>query len=192
MCGLAEAALAADANERAEDNVCSMKITQEVREFSIDEFQAWNEGGLKADDQIRRKLKDTVIFNRGTYSATSRDIKYWSCMMPTRTQWKQLAFASGLIDENQLLDPSEDQEQLFYILFGGVYLATKAMPTGVTIDLRASGEAGYPTAPRRHRRLRQAPLDLDPLEALLDLAQVPRVELYVGRAEVLLDLAAAL
>jgi phosphomethylpyrimidine synthase len=30
----AEAALAADANERSEDNFCSMKITQEVRAFA--------------------------------------------------------------------------------------------------------------------------------------------------------------
>jgi phosphomethylpyrimidine synthase len=30
----AEAALAADANERSENNFCSMKITQEVRDFA--------------------------------------------------------------------------------------------------------------------------------------------------------------
>lgn len=120
-----------------------LPIEDSSKKISIDDFQAWNDSGLKADDQIRRKLKDTVIYNSGTYSATNRDIKYWSCMMPTRTQWKQLAFSSDLIEETQLNEPSQDQEQLFFILFGGVYLATKGMPTGVTIDLRASGEAGY-------------------------------------------------
>ena len=34
MCGTGRGRFAADANERSEDNFCSMKITQEVREFA--------------------------------------------------------------------------------------------------------------------------------------------------------------
>jgi len=51
----AEAETAADANDRREDKFCSMKITQEIREFaakqnqSADSFIAADEGGLSAE-----------------------------------------------------------------------------------------------------------------------------------------------
>ena len=60
--GLAEAASAADANERGEDNFCSMKITQEVREFAakqnaeVDTFVAAEEaeaGMAEMSDKFR-------------------------------------------------------------------------------------------------------------------------------------------
>ena len=108
---------------------------------SIAEFSEWAEGGTKSDEQKRRKLKDAIITDSGTTMVSDREVKFWSCMMPSRTQWAHLAKQDGLVPEDD--DDDFDGDEHFFAHDGGVYLATKRMPTGVAIDLRPTGEAGY-------------------------------------------------
>lgn len=60
MCGPGRRRIAADANERSEDNFCSMKITQEVRDFatkqnaSADTFLAVEEANTGMAEMSKR------------------------------------------------------------------------------------------------------------------------------------------
>lgn len=111
------------------------------KKISIEAFQEWAGDGLKSDEQKRKKLKDALIYNSGSQVQGNREIRYWSCMAPTRKHWGNFAAESGLIDPEDADDANAEDH--FFVQFGEVNLSTKFMPTGVTIELRPLGEAGY-------------------------------------------------
>jgi molecular chaperone HtpG len=112
------------------------------KSISIQEYTDWNSEGDRSDQQKRKKLKDAVIYDKGTIAISGREIKYWSCMVPTRSQWAKFALSEKLIREDEEDDFLKEGHH-YYAHNSGVFLSTKYMPTGVKIDLQASGEAGY-------------------------------------------------
>jgi molecular chaperone HtpG len=111
------------------------------KSLSLDAYREWAADGTKSDEQKRRKLKDALLFHSGSRIQSGREIRYWSCMAPSRKHWAQFAVEKGLIDASE--EDDAEPEQWFFVQFGEVFLSTKYMPTGVTIELRPPGEAGY-------------------------------------------------
>lgn len=119
----------------------TLPIENVKKTISIVDYDEWKADSDRSDQQKRKKLKNAIIYNQGTSSRKGRDIKHWSCMTPSRMAWASMAVNSGLVDESEESDfNSEDH---FYAQSNGVFLSTKYMPTGVRIDLRATGESGY-------------------------------------------------
>lgn len=118
-----------------------LPTTKVKKTISIDEYKEWNADGEKSDQIKRKKLKNAIIYNQGSITKSNRDIKYWSCMAPSRAIWAQIALDANLIDQTEEND--FDSEKHFFAHSNGVFLSTKYMPTGVRIDLRATGESGY-------------------------------------------------
>lgn len=111
------------------------------KSISITEYNDWKKEGKRSDEAKRRKLKNAVIFNDDVEKRAGREIKYWSCMMPSRTQWATNAKNEKLINASQ--EDDFDGEKHFFAHHSGVFLSTKDMPTGLDIELRPTGESGY-------------------------------------------------
>lgn len=108
----------------------------------LDEFDTWLKGGDRSDQEKRRKLLNKIVWTQGKKIQGGREIRYWSCFVPRREYWNKLSSAAGVTID------SEDQEIATYghlgVSFsGGFQTATKGMPTGIAIELKPRGSAGY-------------------------------------------------
>lgn len=108
---------------------------------NIDTFEKWLHEADRSDAQKRTKLQGRVLVVKGTYMHRGfRNISYWACFVPSRRVWDQ-------INKSLCLTTSEEevseQYSTYYIFKPGIYVATKGMPTGITVDTPATGNAGY-------------------------------------------------
>jgi hypothetical protein len=72
----------------------------------------------------------------------NREIRYWSCFVPKREYWSRLSQKAGIIfnvDESGV--PLDDKPGVGFA--GGFLTSTKGMPTGISIELKPRGSAGY-------------------------------------------------
>lgn len=111
------------------------------KKLSISEYDEWRLEVEPSDDLRRKKLKGAVLYNQGTRFVGTREIKFWSCMMPSRGDWYSLSNKAKLVQD--LKEEDYDLEEHFFGFHSGAYLSTKGMPTAVTLDLKARGESGY-------------------------------------------------
>jgi Histidine kinase-, DNA gyrase B-, and HSP90-like ATPase len=111
--------------------------------ISIDEFQAWMKESDRSDTEKRRKLLNKIVFAKGKKRQGGREIRYWSCFVPRREFWKVLSQKFGIVfpaDE----DTSLSIEEIYGLGFnGGFSTSTKGMPTGISIEMKPRGSAGY-------------------------------------------------
>lgn len=111
--------------------------------ISIDEFQAWMKESDRSDTEKRRKLLNKIVFANGKKRQGGREIRYWSCFVPRREFWKVLSQKFGIVfpaDE----DTSLSIEEIYGLGFnGGFSTSTKGMPTGISIEMKPRGSAGY-------------------------------------------------
>ncbi len=111
--------------------------------ISIDEFQAWMKEADRSDTEKRRKLLNKIVFAKGKKWQGGREIRYWSCFVPRREFWKILSQKFGIV-----FPPDEDNalsiEEMYGLGFnGGFATSTKGMPTGISIEMKPRGSAGY-------------------------------------------------
>jgi anti-sigma regulatory factor (Ser/Thr protein kinase) len=133
-------------NTRSTEFECSYLLPTEcakrTESISIDDFQIWLQESDRSDLEKRRKLLDKIVFAKGKSRRSGREIRYWSCFMPRREFWKILSQNFGIKfpeDEGSLTT-----EELFGVGFsGGFVTSTKGMPTGISIELKPRGSAGY-------------------------------------------------
>lgn len=105
--------------------------------LDITEFEEWLKGD-RSDAEKRRKLKDKIIFHSEWSVRANRTLKWWSCFVPTRSWWDELNTLHGL------KTASGDVENNSTIGFSsGLFTLTKGMPTGIILDLKPKGAAGY-------------------------------------------------
>ena len=133
----------ASGKETAREFECQYMLpTDGLRKtFSVNEYNDWKAERERNDNAKQSKFKDAVIYNQGAIERAGREIRYWSCMAPSRKQWAKNAVSSGLISAEDRDD--FNTEEHYFAHHSGVYLSTKNMPTGVAIDLRPTGVAGY-------------------------------------------------
>lgn len=111
--------------------------------ISIDDFEAWMRERDRTDVEKRRKLYNKVVFAKGKQLRSGRDIRYWSCFVPKREFWRILSQNVGISfpAEDDHLPGSELGSQLGFS--GGFETSTKGMPTGIAIEMKPRGSAGY-------------------------------------------------
>ena len=72
-------------------------------------------------------------------------MKYWVCFVPNRAVWEKLSEVRGLKaeDDDQLGQLVADEMFSGYYFSGGLFTSSKGMPTGISLDLKPRGSAGY-------------------------------------------------
>lgn len=109
---------------------------------NLDEFKTWVKEQDRSDAEKRKRLLNRVAFISGKKQKGGREIRYWSCFVPRREYWRKLSAAIGLEVQDEDLDAKpEDAVRVGFA--GGFETSTKGMPTGVSIDLKPTGAAGY-------------------------------------------------
>lgn len=111
--------------------------------ISVDSYLDWRREGDRTDAEKRRKLKDKIVHTSGKKYQAGRDIKYWSCFVPNRAVWNKLSRIQGLTLKDDV--DSSDGDDMFsgYKLSGGLATSSKGMPTGIYLELKPRGSAGY-------------------------------------------------
>jgi molecular chaperone HtpG len=108
----------------------------------LDAFQNWLKEDDRSDQEKRRKLLNKIVWTQGKKIQSGREIRYWSCFVPRREFWKGLSVKAGVTANGD--DPENPKEQHPGVGFeGGFQTATKGMPTGIGIELKPRGSAGY-------------------------------------------------
>lgn len=88
------------------------------------------------DRQKTKKLQGKVLVKIGAEQRSGRKINYYSALVPSRNTWKEIS------EKNKLLI-KDDEGNDIYLYVGGIYTATKGMPTGITLESPVSGFSGY-------------------------------------------------
>ncbi|MEQ5787866.1 ATP-binding protein [Erythrobacter sp. NFXS35] len=108
--------------------------------ISLEEFETWLDEGDRGDTEKRRKLKDKILFTSGKKNQAGRTINYWACFVPNRAFWRSISDRAGLIDA---VDDDGVEGDEAYSFGGGLVTSTKGMPTGISLELKPRGSAGY-------------------------------------------------
>lgn len=110
--------------------------------ITAQEFIDWRHEKDRSDAEKRVKLKDKIIVNTGKKNQAGRSLKFWCCLVPNRGAWKAISESHGLKVPDQAEDPEEDYFEGFR--FGpGLHTSSKGMPTGILLELKPRGSAGY-------------------------------------------------
>ncbi|THD79383.1 MAG: ATP-binding protein [Phenylobacterium sp.] len=112
--------------------------------ISVDDYLEWRSESDRSDAEKRRKLKDRIVYFKGKKYQAGRDIKYWSCFVPNRAVWQTLSELHGLSVEH-VEDDMADGDDMFvgFKFSGGLSTSSKGMPTGIFLELKPRGSAGY-------------------------------------------------
>jgi len=108
----------------------------------LDAFQAWLKEDDRSDQEKRRKLLNKIVWTQGKRVQNAREIRYWSCFVPRREFWQKLSSAAGVTSNGEDAENPIDQHPGVGFS-GGFQTATKGMPTGIAIELKPRGSAGY-------------------------------------------------
>ena len=111
--------------------------------ISVEDYVEWRREGDRSDAEKRRKLKDKIVYTVGKKYQAGRDIKYWSCFVPSRAVWEALSRIHKLIPETE--EDTLDGDEMFsgFQFSGGLATSSKGMPTGIYLELKPRGSAGY-------------------------------------------------
>lgn len=108
--------------------------------ISFDEFDAWLKEADRSDTEKRKKLFNKIVTLSGKSHKGGREIRYWSCFVPRREFWRTLTTNFGI----PAPDIDATAEEVVELGFsGGLVTSTKGMPTGISIELKPRGSAGY-------------------------------------------------
>jgi hypothetical protein len=102
--------------------------------INIQEFK--ETAATLSDEQKTKKLQGKCLFKIGSEFRAGRTIKYYCFFAPSRNLYKEISEKNNL-----LIQVSDSETEPLYS--GGIYLSTKGMPTGITIEPPRGGEMGY-------------------------------------------------
>lgn len=88
------------------------------------------------DKQKSQKLAGNALIKKSNIQRGNHSINYYCFFAPTRKLW-------GDICEKNNLYITESNGDKIPLLTGGIYIATKGMPTGIIIEPPTTGYAGY-------------------------------------------------
>ena len=114
--------------------------------ISVSDYLEWRSGKTDRSDQDkRRKLQNKIVYNVGKKYQAGRELRYWVCFVPNRSVWQRLSEIMGLFrpQENEVENVYGDEVSSGYFFSGGLFTSSKGMPTGISIDLKPRGSAGY-------------------------------------------------
>ncbi len=112
-------------------------LTNDSNIIDLDSFVS--KAATMSDRQKAQKLQGKCLMKKGSKSRAGRTIYYYAFFVPERQFWKDAARSNGLIQGQE----SDEDENSGYDLGGGIFTATKGMPTGIELVPPATGVAGY-------------------------------------------------
>ena len=98
----------------------------------LEEFENRDDIGRLSDEQKRQALDGKVWQLQGTITRNGREIRYYGIFLPSRKGWRKVSRQNDLLDEEESPD-----------IQPGIYISTRGMPTGITIDTPGTGRSGY-------------------------------------------------
>lgn len=102
--------------------------------LDLDQFK--NLAATLDDRQKARRLQGKAIYKQGAIDRAGKRINYYVFFAPSRQLWKDIS------DKYRFFNTNEQGERQ-YLLEGGIYVATRGMPTGIQLDAPATGYSGY-------------------------------------------------
>ena len=108
----------------------------------LDNFKEWVAEQDRSDQEKRRKLMNKIVWTKGKSQKAGREIRYWSFFVPRREYWRKLSQGMGVVfPPDDATSPAENEPRGQFA--GGFETSTKGMLTGVSIELKPRGSAGY-------------------------------------------------
>lgn len=111
--------------------------------ISIDDYIDWRSSDDRSDQEKRRKLFNKIVYRSGKKYQAGRQLRYWACFVPNRAQWAKLSKFHGIDIEEEVDDISADESFNGFNFTGGLFTSSKGMPTGIYLDIKPRGSAGY-------------------------------------------------
>lgn len=105
--------------------------------IDLDEYVGWRGDTDRTDGDKRKKLFNKVVYSVSQKVQSGREIKIWSCFMPSRTMWQSIS------KSHELVGAGDDEGLLFDGFSGGLYTSSRGMPTGIQLPMKTAGMAGY-------------------------------------------------
>lgn len=102
--------------------------------INIQEFK--ETAATLSDEQKTKKLQGKCLYKIGSEFRAGRLIKYYCFFAPSRNLYKEISEKNNL-----LIQLSESETEPLFM--GGIYLSTKGMPTGISVEPPRGGEMGY-------------------------------------------------
>jgi hypothetical protein len=99
---------------------------------NFDEFKA--KAALLDDKQKAKELAGRALLKTGKQVRAGRQIGYYAFFAPSRNLWKEVSAKNAIVGGKTGTDP---------LYTGGIFVATRGMPTGVELDQPVTGFAGY-------------------------------------------------
>lgn len=140
-----------DGNKHQEELECEYMLPistlKKSSYISLRDFQDWLTTD-RNDMEKRKKLRDKLVYHDGVLDGPgSSKIKFWAGFVPKRKTWDEISVTAGLI-EKEALDPNsnkrlKEQDDAPYLFSGGMYTATRGMPTGIRSEMKTGGYSGY-------------------------------------------------
>lgn len=128
--------------ERAEIPFCyqsPMELIAESDRVDMEQFRA--DAAALNDKQKRARLQGKVLTFNGSVERAGRNIRYHVVRVPRRDVWADIA------DKNRLaVISTTDEHEDGLLIRGGIYVATRGMPTAVELSPPKTGFSGdWPT-----------------------------------------------
>jgi molecular chaperone HtpG len=108
-----------------------------LKSNSLMNLKDFKENAATMDDaQKANRLRGKAIFTTGSTQRAGRNIRYYVFFAPTRKLWNEISEKGNLF----ITDESGEKEFLYK---PGIFVASRGMPTGISIDHPETGYAGY-------------------------------------------------
>jgi anti-sigma regulatory factor (Ser/Thr protein kinase) len=118
------------------------EATKKTDTEDLDAFKTWVLEQDRSDQDKRKKLLNKIVSTKGKKQKAGREIRYWSCFVPRREYWRKLSQGVGIsLPEEGAATLAEELKTVGFS--GGFETSTKGMPTGISIELKPLGSAGY-------------------------------------------------
>ncbi len=101
------------------------------------ELDAFKKRAATLDDrQKANQLQGKALMKIGSETRAGRRVNYYAFMAPSRLLWKDIS------EKDSIYYVNEEGEHN-YLYGGGIYVASRGMPTGIRLEPPATGYAGY-------------------------------------------------
>lgn len=106
--------------------------------IDIHEFTSQEGIDKMTDEDKRDQLSGKAWLVKGTKERSAGpDIRYYGLFTPSKNDWDKIS------RQNELYEEIGEEDDQISDVQPGIYVATRGMPTGVTIDRPDTGSAGY-------------------------------------------------
>lgn len=138
----------ADAVEQAEFDCKYLLPTEGLKSedsITVQDYRDWRSSTDRSDQDKRRKLQNKIVVREGKKYQAGRELRYWACFVPNRGVWQKLSEVMNLArgDGDNAENAHGDEVSTGYFFSGGLFTSSKGMPTGISIDMKPRGSAGY-------------------------------------------------